>query len=59
MIEKVVEKGGLRNGNETARNREYGLSRPPAERAEAVELLRKQRDGNTARLRRIARVIQR
>lgn len=53
MIEKVVEKGDLRNWNETARNLEYWLSRPPAERVEAVELLRRQRDGNTARLQRV------
>lgn len=37
----------------------YWLTRTPAERIAAVESLRKQFHGSTARLQRIARVVQR
>lgn len=36
----------------------YWLSRPPRERIEAVEILRKQLNGNTEGFRRIIRIIQ-
>jgi hypothetical protein len=49
MIEKVVKKADLREFSEVQENLAYWLSRPPAERVGAVELLRRQRDGSTAR----------
>lgn len=59
MIEKVVTKADLRRFSEVKENLAYWLSRPPAERVAAVEYLRRQRDGSTARLQRVARVIRR
>jgi hypothetical protein len=37
----------------------WWLSRPPEERIEAVEILRRQYHGNTERLQRVARIIER
>lgn len=59
MIEKVMRKGNLRDWREVCQNLEYWLSRLPGERVEAVELLRRQRDGSAARLQRVARVVRR
>jgi hypothetical protein len=58
MIKKVVIKRSLSEssaGDDLA----YWLSRPPAERVAAVDALRKQFYGSTARLQRTARVIKR
>lgn len=41
-----------------ANDREYWLSRPPHERMEAVEILRKECYGMQPRLARVARVVQ-
>ena len=59
MIKKVVKKGDLSNFSEVKENLAYWLSRTPSERVAAVEYLRRQRDGSTARLQRVARVVER
>lgn len=58
MVQKVVSKKGLHQ--ESVRDDlAFWLSRPPEERIEAVEILRRQQHGSTARLQRSARVVQR
>ena len=57
MIRKVVRRGKLTE--QAAGDLAYWLSRPPAERIEAVEILRRQHDGSAARLQRVARVLER
>jgi hypothetical protein len=59
MIEKVVRKGDLQDFSEVEENLSYWLSKSPEERVAAVESLRRQRHGNTTRLQRTARVVQR
>jgi hypothetical protein len=59
MIQKVVKKADLRDFDEIRENLAYWLSKTPEERVEAVEILRRQRDGDSARLQRVARVVQR
>ena len=61
MIEKVVNKADLSRHDEVKQNLAYWLSRPPAERVEAVELLRRRVHGDSAsaRIERVVRVIQR
>jgi len=59
MIEKVVRKADLRNFSEVKDNLIYWLSKTPEERAAAVEYLRRQQNGSSARLQRSARVVQR
>lgn len=59
MIKKVVKKGDLSNFCEVKENLAYWLSRTPSERVAAVEYLRRQRDGSTARLQRVAGVLER
>ena len=59
MIEKVVRKADLASFSEPKENLAYWLSRSPSERVEAVEELRRQRHGDSTRLQRVARVIER
>ena len=59
MIQKIVNKNPLNSFSETKEDLAYWLSRTPEERIAAVEILRKQQHGSTARFQRIARVIQR
>ena len=59
MIAKVVKKADLRDFSEIRENLEYWRSKPPEERIAAVERLRRERHGDTERLQRVARVIQR
>ncbi len=59
MIEKVVRKSSLKALSEVRDNLAYWLSKTPEERVAAVEYLRRQHDGGTARLQRIAHVIKR
>ena len=59
MIRKVVKKGNLREFSEIKDNLAYWLSKTPEERVSAVEQLRRQMDGSSGRLQRVARVIQR
>lgn len=58
MIQKVVRKRKLGDPSAQADDLEYWMSRPPEERVEAVELLRRERYGSSARLQRHARVAQ-
>lgn len=59
MIEKVVRKRNLKDFSEIEENLVYWLSRTAEERVSAVECLRKQFHGSSARLQRSTRVIQR
>lgn len=58
MIEKIVNKKKLSQKDENSAL-QYWLKKTPEERIEAVELLRRQHDGNTERLQRTVRVIKR
>jgi len=59
MIKKVIKISNLNDKNLISDDLEYWLSKPPAERVAAVEILRRQFHGSTERLQKIARVIQR
>jgi hypothetical protein len=59
MIEKTVYKHRLDKHLEIKQNLEYWLSRAPEERLAAVDLLRRQLYGDTKRLQRISRIVQR
>ena len=59
MIQKVVRKHSLGGFSEVRQNLEYWLNKTPQERLEAVDFLRSQIYGNTERLQRVARIIQR
>ncbi|RPJ01391.1 MAG: hypothetical protein EHM36_13485 [Deltaproteobacteria bacterium] len=59
MIRKIVARLNLRYASRPGKDLVYWLSKTPEERISAVEFLRKQRHGDTARLQRIARVVQR
>ncbi len=59
MIAKVVRKHKLKDYSEIEDNLAYWMSRPPGERVMAVEQLRRQKDGSSARLQRVARVVKR
>jgi hypothetical protein len=59
MIKKVVQKKDLREFSEVKDNHAYWLSKTPEERIAAVEQMRRQQHGSSARLQRIARVVQR
>ncbi len=58
MIEKVVTRRPLHDASSVKEDLAYWLSKSPEERVAAVDYLRKQHHGNTARLQRSARVIQ-
>ena len=58
MIQKIVKKGTIGELSSIEEDLAFWLSKPPAERIAAVEYLRRQYDGNTARLQRSARIIQ-
>ena len=59
MIAKVAQKRKLQDFSEIKENLAYWLSRTSEERVSAVEYLRRQLNGSSARLQRSARVIQR
>ena len=59
MAEKVVRKGKMKDFVEVKENLAYWLSKTPEERVAAVEYLRRQLNGSSARLQRSACVIQR
>ena len=60
MIRKVVQKHKMDRGFEIRQNLEYWLSRPPEERIEAVEILRRQEyGGELPPLQRVVRIIKR
>jgi hypothetical protein len=59
MIQKTVTKQKLSQYSSAREDLAYWLSRSPEERLAAVEYLRQQTYGSSARLQRVARVIQR
>jgi hypothetical protein len=59
MIKKVISKCSLSQWRKEKDDLRYWLSRPPEERVGAVEFLRKQYYGDSARLQRTLRVIKR
>jgi len=59
MIAKVAQKRKLQDFSEVKENLAYWLSKTSDERVSAVEYLRRQLNGSSARLQRSARVIQR
>ncbi len=59
MIQKVVNKHRLQEQITLQDNLAYWLSKTPEERVATVDYLRTQYYGNTARLQRVARVVQR
>lgn len=58
MIRKVVVKRSLADRSADKEDIAYWLSRPPGERMEALERLRRHFYGNLPRLQRVARIIQ-
>ena len=58
MIKKVVKKGTFDDSFHKEADLTYWLTKSPQERIETVEILRRQHDGNTARLQRIVKVVQ-
>jgi hypothetical protein len=59
MIQKVVTRRSLRQLSSAKEDVAYWLSKTPEERIATVDFLRRQYYGRTARLQRVARVIQR
>ncbi len=59
MIKKVVKKTYLSKEGSVKEDLKYWLEKDPGERISAVDYLRMQANGNSERLQRIARVIQR
>ena len=59
MIKKVIKKIDLKKDNSTKEDLKYWLEKDPNERVSAVEYLRRQFHGNSDRLQRVARVVQR
>ena len=59
MIRKTVSKRSMDKSSEIKQNLQYWLSRPPEERLAAVDSLRVQIYGDTQKLQRIVRVVQR
>jgi len=59
VIDKKVKIRSLEDSSQIKEDLEYWLSRSPEERLAAVDFLRRQYHGNTERLQRVARVIQR
>ena len=59
MIQKIVKKHRLQEHTATQDDLAYWLSKTPEERVATVDYLRRQYYGNTTRLQRVARVVQR
>jgi hypothetical protein len=59
MIKKVVKIKDLKENDSGLDDLKFWLSKPPEERVATVDYLRRQYHGSTARLQRVARVIQR
>ena len=58
MIQKVVTKRKLNDSSSIKEDLAFWLKKPPEERVAAVDYLRRQYHGSTARLQRLARVVQ-
>ncbi|MBU1920769.1 hypothetical protein KKG66_07980 [bacterium] len=59
MVEKVVRRAKLSQFDEIKENLAYWLSKSPAERVEAVEIMRRMHYGDLPRLQRVVRVVNR
>jgi len=59
MITKIVKITSLNDADQIQSDLQYWLSRSPEERLSAVEILRRQYHGNSARLQRTVIIIQR
>ncbi len=59
MIQKIVKIKNLNDKDLISDDLKYWLSKSPEERVETVDYLRKQFHGNSERLQRVVRVIQR
>ncbi len=59
MIKKAVKKIDLTKDDSIKANLNFWLGKNPVERISAVENLRRQYHGNSARLQRVVRIIQR
>ena len=59
MIQKIVKKHHLQERTTMRDDVAYWLSKTPEERVATVDYLRTQYYGNTTRLQRVARVVQR
>jgi len=59
VIEKVVHRRPLNDPMARRRDLEFWLSRPPDERVQAVEILRRQWYGDPGRIQRVVRVLRR
>lgn len=59
MIEKTVNIKNLKNFSEIRENFQYWQTKTAQERISAMEILRRQQIGSTARLQRTVRIIQR
>jgi len=59
MIQKIVRVKNLNDKDLISDDLKYWLSKSPEERVETVDWLRKQFHGNSERLQRVVRVIQR
>jgi len=59
MISKIIKVKDLKDDNSIKEDLLYWLSKPPEERVATVDYLRRQYHGNTARLQRSIKVIQR
>lgn len=57
MIRKIVKKTTFEEVAESNPDLDYWLSRSPHERVEAVEFLRRQVPGSTARIKKVLRII--
>jgi len=58
VIQKTVKKINLTDKEQLNSDLDYWLSRTPEERISAVEILRRQFNGNSARLQRTVRIIK-
>ena len=58
MIQKILKKRALNDCSSIKDDLTFWLNKPPEKRLSAVDYLRKQHHGNTARLQRTARIIQ-
>ena len=59
MIKKTAKKNNLHNTSSSYQDLRYWLKQPPEKRVAAVDQLRNQIHGRSARLQRVARIIQR
>jgi len=58
MLKKVINIKKLNETISSAEELEYWMKKTPEERISAVEILRKQTHGSSARLQRIVRIVQ-